>query len=634
MMRHRMRLDPHVFVLRSGQASASGAEPVPLRIKAFLAIGATFFALLLGLYLVTRVIVLRSFREYEDGETRRLVQRIVGLLHEELQGLRGLTREWAARDDVFLRARLPSDLTSLHNRLGLAVLLDVEGRVVLEKAFDLAAARRLPAPAGLEAHLTRDRLVVHHGGLDAGRCGLIAVGSGVLLACAEPVGTREPPGPVRGTLVFGRPLDAAAIERLARTTLSSLSAHRVDDPGLPAEIHEGLAAGSPEPWILTRPVDEQHIAGYAVLKDLGGQPVLVLGARAPREAYARARLTTVYVMVALAAMGIASAGCALFLLEYGLLSRIGALGAAVRRVAEGGDAAARVAVTGGDELSRLGAAVNEVLGALERARLEREQAGHARAELEAQLHQAQALEAVGRLASGVVQEMNNLVVVVRGRLAMLEKILEPRDEVLRQVQVVRRAAEQAAALAQRLLAPSRRLAPGEGELDVNALVLALRERLGQVLGDRIALQTGLAPALGRVHADPLQLEQLLLNLASNARDAMPDGGTFVVETAEAELDEAFVRAHPGARPGAHVVLRVRDTGVGMDAPTRARAFEPFFTTKGLGRGTGLGLASVYGIVKHAGGYVALDSAPGRGSTFTIYLPSARNQAPVLSRSEG
>ena len=144
--------------------------------------------------------------------------------------------------------------------------------------------------------------------------------------------------------------------------------------------------------------------------------------------------------------------------------------------------------------------------------------------------------------------------------------------------------------------------------------------LRQLIGDRIVVSTVLPPSLGQVKADPTQLEQVLLNLVVNARDAMPQGGQLTIETANVELDESYVSHHAGARTGSHVMLAVRDTGIGMDAATQARMFEPFFTTKETGKGTGLGLSITYGIVKQSGGYITIDSKPGHGTTFTVYLP--------------
>jgi PAS domain S-box-containing protein len=244
----------------------------------------------------------------------------------------------------------------------------------------------------------------------------------------------------------------------------------------------------------------------------------------------------------------------------------------------------------------------------------------AREDLEAQLRQAQKMEAVGRLAGGVAHDFNNLLTVIRGRSDLLLHRLGADDPLRRHVLLLQQTSERAAALTQQLLAFSRKQMLQPRVLDLNAVVEGMTTMLRRLIGEHIDLDIRLDPELGTVKADPGQLEQVILNLAVNARDAMPQGGRLGIGTANAALDEAFARRHPGARPGAFVRLQVADTGIGMDAEVLAHLFEPFFTTKTVGQGTGLGLATVYGIVKQSGGYIQVDSAPGRGATFAIYLP--------------
>jgi len=227
--------------------------------------------------------------------------------------------------------------------------------------------------------------------------------------------------------------------------------------------------------------------------------------------------------------------------------------------------------------------------------------------------------AVERLAEEIARDLNNVLFVISGRLALLSRTVGPASQLSWQVGLIRRAAERAVGLTQELLTAGRERTLDEADLDVNALVTSLHERLRPLLGPGIAGQVVLDPDCGRVHADPVQLEQVLLNAAANARDAMPGGGTLTLATRNVELDDAFVAGHHGAKVGPHVMVAVTDTGVGMDAATCARAFEPFFTTRGPGQ-AGLGLATVYSIVKHFHGYTALESSPGRGTTLTVYLP--------------
>jgi PAS domain S-box-containing protein len=238
--------------------------------------------------------------------------------------------------------------------------------------------------------------------------------------------------------------------------------------------------------------------------------------------------------------------------------------------------------------------------------------------LEEQLRQSQKIEAIGQLAGGIAHDFNNLLTVITARAEMLRARLRPDDAGGRDATLILKTAERASALTQRLLAFSRWQILQPKVLDLNALVEGMVAMLRRMIGEDIDLRIAPSPNLGRLEADPGQVEQVILNLAVNARDAMPHGGRLSLETADMKLDEPFVRAHPGARSGTFVMLRVSDTGSGMDAATLARVFEPFFTTKEPGRGTGL--ATVYGIVKQHDGYITADSEPGRGSVFTVYLP--------------
>ncbi len=246
--------------------------------------------------------------------------------------------------------------------------------------------------------------------------------------------------------------------------------------------------------------------------------------------------------------------------------------------------------------------------------------------LEQQLRQAQKMEAVGRLAGGIAHDFNNLLMVIGGHTDMIRRRLGPESPVDRNAHEIQRAAERAASLTQQLLAFSRKQMVQPRVLDLNVVVADMESMLRRLIGEHIEFVTSLAADLGRVLADEAQIEQVVLNLGLNARDAMPHGGRLLVETANTALDEEYARQHAGARPGPYVLLAVHDTGVGMDKETQAQIFEPFFTTKEVGKGTGLGLSTVYGIVKQSGGYIWVESALGRGSTFQVYLPHVEAEA--------
>lgn len=252
-----------------------------------------------------------------------------------------------------------------------------------------------------------------------------------------------------------------------------------------------------------------------------------------------------------------------------------------------------------------------------------------RKHLEGQLQQARRMEAVGRLAGGIAHDFNNLLTIIKGYTELGRTRAKNQPELRADLERIEDASERAAGLVRQLLAFSRRQVLQPKVLDLNGIVVGLDKLLRRLMDDDIEMKTIVDKDLGTIKADPGQVEQVIMNLVVNARDAMPDGGRLTVETENVELDGAYARDHATVRPGRYVMLAVSDTGVGMSGETIAHIFEPFYTTKESGRGTGLGLSTVYGIVKQSGGYIWVYSEPGEGTTFKVYLPRVDEPAEAL-----
>jgi PAS domain S-box-containing protein len=255
-----------------------------------------------------------------------------------------------------------------------------------------------------------------------------------------------------------------------------------------------------------------------------------------------------------------------------------------------------------------------------------------RKQLETQLQQSRKMEAVGRLAGGIAHDFNNLLTIITGYTDLaLSRSSVPLD-LRADIERIENAAGRAAALVRQLLAFSRKQVLQPKILDLNAIVVNMERLLGRLVDDNIEMSTSVRDDLGKVKADPAQIEQVVMNLVVNARDAMPNGGKLLLETSNVNLDAAYAFEHASVKPGKYVMLAVSDTGIGMDSETVAHIFEPFYTTKESGRGTGLGLSTVYGIVKQSGGYIWVYSEPGQGSTFKVYLPRVE-EVPELEASK-
>ena len=327
-------------------------------------------------------------------------------------------------------------------------------------------------------------------------------------------------------------------------------------------------------------------------------------------------------LLALGLVAVLAGGTLVYVISDRFTRPLGALLEGVQALEEG-NFAQPIEAHGGDELAELTRAFDSMRATLQQDEAQREQ-------LEEQLRQAQKMEALGRLAGGVAHDFNNLLTVIKGHSQLLIDRTQPGDSFFGSTQQIIKTADRAATLTRQLLAFSRMQVLQPRILDLNALVADMSKLLQRLVREDIEFGLRLGDSLGRIKADPGQIEQVLLNLVVNATDAMPQGGKLTIETRKLKVDRTYAQARPPLKPGHYVQLAVTDTGHGMDAATKSRIFEPFFTTKEPGKGTGLGLATVYGVVRQSGGIIWVESAPGNGARFEIYLPLAVEKEEVVS----
>jgi signal transduction histidine kinase/ActR/RegA family two-component response regulator len=430
---------------------------------------------------------------------------------------------------------------------------------------------------------------------------------------------------LKGTVAVGRLIDERVAADFARIASSDV-----------AFVYGGEIAGS-----TLGPLKEFHLVQqirshaattqlsldneryYVKSLDLtpGLQPatqIFVLKSYSESQAFLR-RLNDL--LLGLGLMAIVAGGALIFLISDSVTKPLAALLNGVHAL-ERGNFTYPLKARGRDELAELTQAFDGMRGTLQRNEAQREQ-------LEGQLRQAQKMDALGRLAGGVAHDFNNLLTVIRGHSELLLDRLQPEDTRYRNSEQIRKTADRAASLTRQMLAFSRMQVLQPKVLDVNELIVEMGKLLRRLVREDIEFSLRLGDSLSRVKADPGQLEQVLLNLTVNASDAMPLGGKLTIETQNVIVDTAYEQTRPSVAPGSYVMVVVSDTGHGMDEATKARIFEPFFTTKEPGKGTGLGLATVYGVVKQSEGFIWVESSPGNGSRFEIYLPQSSERIDAM-----
>jgi signal transduction histidine kinase/ActR/RegA family two-component response regulator len=467
--------------------------------------------------------------------------------------------------------------------------------------------------------------------------GIVMVGRRPLLVVSRPIVTTEHQGPIRGSLIFGHFLSAEDLASFHEQVRVEVSVEPVGDlppPLLRALVSTDRPGGAAA--VLDR-VDSRRLEARRLMRDIEGEPAIAVTAYIPREITHRGR-------GALRHEGILALGLAVVLvlvmalvLRRVVLTPLSALERHTRSICSTRDYTrpSRLGEVRRDEIGSLAASFDELLAVITSDISHREQAAKQRRELEEQLRQSQKLEAIGQLAGGVAHDFNNLLT---GITLSVDTLLEswPEDAAVREeLLTIRGAARQAAAVTAQLLAVGRKQLIEPKVIDLNDHLASSVAMIQRVIGERIGLVFLPGESLGCVKVDPNQMDQVFMNLAVNARDAMPSGGTLVVRTDAVDLSDDDLRTQVGFEPGCYVRWSVSDSGTGMTPEVKSRIFEPFYTTKEKGRGTGLGLSTTYGIVRQSGGFIEVDSEVGAGTTFSILLPvttEERSSQPETARA--
>jgi signal transduction histidine kinase/ActR/RegA family two-component response regulator len=423
-------------------------------------------------------------------------------------------------------------------------------------------------------------------------------------------------GNLLGTVIVGRGIDPAAND-LSRGSSSQVAFRYGSeivasslDASKARDLARELKAGKPQQELK---MDGERFFASSVELTPGATPaVSIIVLKSYSEALAFLENLN-HLLVALGLVAVLAGGMLGFAISDRFTRPLESLVEGVQAL-EKGDFAYPLEAHGGDEVAQVTRAFDRMRGTLKNNESERQQ-------LEEQLRQSQKMEAMGRLAGGVAHDFNNLLTVIKGHSGLLLDRLQAPDSAHGSARQIDKAADRAASLTRQMLAFCRMQVLQPKVLDLNALVSEMSSLLRRLVREDIAFTLQAGESLGRVKADPGQIEQVIMNLTVNAGDAMPEGGKLTIETRNVVVDAQLARQRPPMQPGRYVLLAVVDTGHGMDPNTKARIFEPFFTTKEQGKGTGLGLATVYGVVKQSGGCIWVDSAPGKGARFEVYLPA-------------
>jgi sensor domain CHASE-containing protein/nitrogen-specific signal transduction histidine kinase len=537
---------------------------------------ALLVVLILVLYFTSKIIILGGFSRLETQLVRQDMNRVLDTLSNELANLERTLTDWSEWDDTcaFVEGRAPNYLKSNISvktfsdlNLNFMIFINSRGRIIYGGRYIPDEEKLTTVPKAMRKHLSESGRLLGFSGTQKGTTGLILLPEGPLMVASHSIVTTEGKGPRRGTVVFGRFLDAAETEKLSRITHMNLNFPRIGDRSIPADIMDNLMSHIGADQVTVRADSEKSISGYGAFKDIYGRPIIIAHVSSPRTVYNSGKKTIIYFMAWIAALAVLSGAAILMLF-------------------------------------------NKLLKA-ERERQDKE----ARRRMEKEALKAQKLESLGVLAGGIAHDFNNLLTGILGNISLTKMYLRQGDKAFARLEEAEKASERARDLTQQLLTFSKGGAPVKKTASIAQLVMDSASFATR--GSNVRCEFSLAVDLWPVSVDQGQISQVINNLVINADQAMPSGGIIRV-TGE------NVTIKPGdmfpLKEGKYVSISVIDQGVGIDEENLRKIFDPYFTTKE--KGSGLGLATVYSILKNHGGYVDVVSKVGAGTVFTVYLPAS------------
>ncbi len=592
-----------------------------LRKKALLIIGVTLIILIGAIYATSRFVFIEGLTEIEEQSTRRDIEQVQAAMSYVLSELETTTAGWASWDDTYafiesgskeyVQSNLVDD-TFLTLKLNLMLFIHSSGRVVFGKAFDLGNEEEIPISPSLRQNLADNRLPLSHRGTEGSTSGIILLDEGPMLITSQPILTSDFEGPSRGTLIFGRYLDSVEINRLAGLTLFPITIQSIDDIQMSPDFKKALSSLSEKEAFFVQPLNNRYVAGYTLLRDIFGKPILMLRVDIPRDIYNRGLATVAYYIIAVVAVSLAVAAVTMLIAEKQVMAGFTRLVKGVNRIATSGDISERLSVTGRDELATVAGTINGMLAALQQANEELKELYQNEKGLRQQL-ETEILKRI-EFTRALVHELKTpLTPVVASSELLLEEVKEkPLVDLAQNIY-------DGASNLNRRIDELLDLAKSEiGTLQVNPMPMdpvsilndTVRSVMPMALRYRQSLNLELPPSLPEVWADAERFRQVVLNLLNGSFKFSSPGGKITLRARE---------------EGTNLIVEVQDTGRGISEKEQERLFQPYHqaeSDRGRLSGLGLGLALSKSVVELHGGQIWVKSREGEGSTFSFSMPLA------------